>query len=59
MAPFEAEGMQLRLCCGGRVAEVRARDGGVPLRQLDAIDDETWGLGLFVARINGVFTVVR
>jgi len=59
MAPFEAEGMQLRLCCGGRVAEVRARDGGVPLRQLEAIDDETWGLGLFVARINGVFTVVR
>lgn len=59
MAPFDPASMQLRLCCGGRVAEVRAGDGEAPLRQLDPIDGETWGLRLFVARINGVFTVVR
>lgn len=58
VAPLRDADLELRLCCGGRVVEPRTRDGR-PLLRGHAADATDWSLPTFVARINGLFEIVR
>jgi hypothetical protein len=58
VAPLRPEEIELRPCCRGRVIEVRTRDGQPALHGLAAGGSE-WSLPIFVARIGGMFEIVR
>ncbi|MCY1061592.1 hypothetical protein [Nannocystis sp. SCPEA4] len=58
VAPLRHADLELRLCCGGRVVEPRTRDGHPALRGRAAGGDE-WSLPIFIARIDGMFEIVR
>lgn len=56
--PLSPADIELHLCCGGRLVEPRARDGGPVLRG-QAADEQAWSLPVFIARVGGMFEVVR
>jgi hypothetical protein len=58
VAPLRPEELVLRPCCGGRLVEPRTRDGEPALRGRGA-DATDWALSLFIARIGGMFEIVR
>ena len=58
VAPLRLADLDLRLCCGGRVIEPRTRDGRPALRGTGA-GVAGWRLPIFIARLGGVWEVVR
>ncbi|WAS94760.1 hypothetical protein [Nannocystis punicea] len=56
--PLRPDDLELRLCCHGRVVEPRTRDGRPALRGRAAEGSE-WSLPIFIARIDGMFEIVR
>lgn len=59
LADIDPEELDPRLCCGGRVVEVRNKDGRPTLRQREPIDEEDWAMPLFLSKVGGVFVIVR
>lgn len=58
VAPLRADDLELRPCCGGRVIEPRTLSGAPVLRGRGA-DATEWAMSLFIARIDGIFEIVR
>lgn len=58
VAPLRLEEIELRPCCDGRLIEPRTREGEPALRGRGA-DATDWALPIFIARIDGVFEIVR
>ena len=59
VAPLVREEVDLRRCCGGRVVELRTRDGRAALRSGPTMQDAAWSLFAFVARVNGLLEIIR
>lgn len=59
LADFDPADVDLRLCCDARVIEPRTLTGEPILRQALPIDDTSWEMPLYIARIDGQLTVVR
>ncbi len=59
VAPLEREDAALRRCCGGRVVELRRRDGQAALRSGPESVNAAWSLHAFVARVNGLLEIIR
>lgn len=59
VAPLVREEISLRRCCGGRVVELRTRDGRAALRSGPTMQDAAWSLFAFVARVNGLLEIIR
>jgi len=59
LAEIDPEALDPRLCCGGRVVEVRRRDGRPAIRQKEPIGDQNWAMPVFLAKVGGRFTIVR
>jgi hypothetical protein len=59
VAPVERDALDARLCCDGRIVELRNADGQPLVRQRGSCEGETWSLPMFVARIGGALQIVR
>jgi hypothetical protein len=59
VADLNPDELDLRLCCGDRVVEVRNKDGRPSIRQREPIDEGDWAMPIFLARHAGRFVVVR
>ncbi|MCA9639217.1 MAG: hypothetical protein H6718_20665 [Polyangiaceae bacterium] len=59
LAAFDPTQLQLRPCCDNKVVEPRTATGEPVLRQAAPIDGQSWGLQLFIARVDGKLAVVR
>ncbi|MGE3668312.1 MAG: hypothetical protein AB7K71_01580 [Polyangiaceae bacterium] len=59
LAAFDPAQLQLRPCCDNKVVEPRTATGEPVLRQAAPIDGQSWGLQLFIARVDGKLAVVR
>lgn len=59
VAPLEREDAVLRRCCGGRVVELRRRDGHAALRSGPQSEHAPWSQYVFVARVNGLLEIIR
>lgn len=58
IAPLRLDDLELRPCCGGRLVEPRTRDGAPVLRGHGA-DATEWAMPVYIARIGGMFEIVR
>ncbi|MFV8755984.1 hypothetical protein ACNOYE_35985 [Nannocystaceae bacterium ST9] len=59
LAPLDETNLELRLRCDGRLVEPTTSDGQPLLRQAMPIDDEIWGLSIFIARTHREYTAGR
>ncbi len=59
LAAFDPTQLELRPCCQNRVVEPRTKTGEPVLRQAAPIDGQSWGMPLFIARVDGKLAVVR
>lgn len=58
VAPLAHDDLELRPCCGGRLVEPRTRAGEPVLRGRGA-DATEWAMPVYIARVGGVFEIVR
>ena len=59
LAEIDPAALDPRLCCGGRVVEVRNRDGRPAVRQKEPIGDQNWAMPVFLSKVGGQFVIVR